>query len=87
MNAFDDLGNRDTTGGRASAVSDSTANRLNQYTTRSVSPYVDVLGVANPTTHVTVNGNVAGRQGESFHHALNVPNTTAQYLTITVSRP
>ncbi len=87
MSALDDIGNRDTTGGRASAVSDYTANRLNQYTTRTVPAYVDVLGVANPTTNVTVNGNVAGRQGEYFHHALSVPNTTAQYPTITVTSP
>ena len=82
---FDDIGNRDTTGGRASAVSDYTANRLNQYNTRTVPPSVDVQGLANPTANVTVNGNVATRQGEYFHHALSVPNATAQYPTITVS--
>ena len=82
---FDDIGNRDTTGGRASAVSDYTANRLNQYSTRTVPAYVDMLGLANPTTNVTVNGNVASRKGEYFHHPLNVPNSTAQYPTITVT--
>ena len=75
---FDDIGNRDTTGGRASAASDYTANRRNQYTSRTVPPYVDVLGLANPTTNVTVNGNIAMRKGEYFHYALNVPNATAQ---------
>ncbi len=44
-------------------------------------------GLAHPTTNVTVNGNVASRQGEYFHHALNVPNATAQYPTITVTSP
>ena len=82
---FDDLGNRDTTGGRASAVSDYTANRRNQYSTRTVPAYVDVLGLANPTTNVTVNGNIATRKGEYFHYALNVPNATAQYPTVTVT--
>ena len=82
---FDDIGNRDTTGGRASAVSDYTANRLNQYNTRTVPLSVDVQGLANPTANVTVNGNVATRQGEYFHHALSVPNATAQYPTITVT--
>ena len=57
---FDDMGNRDTTGSRASTASDYTANRRNQYTTRTVPPYVDVLDIANPTADVTVNGVVAG---------------------------
>jgi len=79
---FDDIGNRDTTGGRASAVSDYTANRLNQYTTRTVPAYVDVTGIANPTADVTVNGNIANRKGEYFHWPLNVPNSSAQYPTV-----
>jgi YD repeat-containing protein len=61
--AFDDIGHRTTTGGRASAASTYAANRLNQYSNRTVAPYVDVLGIANPTTDVTVNGNVANRKG------------------------
>jgi len=82
---FDDIGNRDTTGGRASSVSDYTANRLNQYTTRTVPAYVDVTGIANPTAGVTVNGNTANRKGEYFHWPLNVPNSSAQYPTVTVT--
>jgi len=81
---FDDIGNRGTSSGRASAVSDYTANRLNQYTTRTVPPYVDVTGIANPTAGVTVNGNTANRKGEYFHWPLNVPNSTAQYPTVQV---
>jgi RHS repeat-associated protein len=82
--AFDDIGNRTSTGGRASALSSYTANRLNQYSSRTVAPYVDLLGIANPTTNVTVNGNVANRKGEYFHYPLNVPNTTAQYPNLTI---
>jgi hypothetical protein len=78
--AFDDIGNRTSTGGRASAASTYTVNRLNQYSSRTVAPYVDVLGVANPTTNVTVNGNTANRKGEYFQYPLNVPNTSAQIV-------
>jgi RHS repeat-associated protein len=59
-------------------------NRLNQYSSRTVAPYVDVLGVANPTTNVTVNGNTANRKGEYFHWPLNVPNSTPQYPNLTI---
>ncbi|NLH71562.1 MAG: RHS repeat-associated core domain-containing protein [Verrucomicrobia bacterium] len=89
---FDDIGNRKTTavGGDASGGSlrwsQYTANRLNQYSSRTVPAYVDILGIANPTAGVTVNGNTAQyRRGEYFHHALNVPNSTAQYPTVTVA--
>ncbi len=82
---FDDIGNRKLTGGRASASSSYTNNLLNQITGRGVAGVVDVLGLANPTTNVTVNGNVASRKGEYFHHALSVANTNAQYPTITVT--
>ena len=44
-----------------------------------------MLGVANPTANVTVNGNTANRRGEYFHHELAVINTnTAQYPTVSV---
>jgi RHS repeat-associated protein len=82
--AFDDIGNRTSTGGRASAASTYTANRVNQYSSRTVAPYVDVLGVANPTTNVTVNGSTANRKGEYFHWPLNVANSTPQYPSLTI---
>lgn len=41
---FDDIGNRDLTGSRASAVSDYTVDQLNQYTQRTVANRLDVLG-------------------------------------------
>jgi len=86
---FDEIGNRQTTGGRASSVSTYANNRLNQITSRSVPPYVDVLGVANPTANLTVRvvggtTYTAARKGEYFHHALNVPNGTAQYPSVEV---
>jgi YD repeat-containing protein len=82
--AFDDIGNRTSTGGRASVLSSYTANRLNQYSSRTVAPFVDVLGIANPTTNVTVNWNTANRKGEYFHWPLNVPNSTPQYPNLTI---
>ena len=74
---FDDIGNRDTTGGRASAVSDYNANQLNQYETRTVPNKLDILGVANPGFGVQVwkdsdSPSTASRSGEYFHHALTV---------------
>jgi len=86
---FDDIGNRKSTGGRASAASSYTNNLLNQITGRSVAPYVDVAGVANPTTNVTVSAAgqtfTAARWGDYFHHALSVPNSSAQYPTVEVT--
>jgi YD repeat-containing protein len=74
---FDDIGNRDTTGGRASAVSDYSANQLNQYETRTVPNKLDILGVANPGFGVQVwkdsdSPSTASRSGEYFHNALTV---------------
>jgi len=76
---FDTIGNRTATGGRASAVSAYTPNRLNQYSQRTVPSQVDVLGVANPSANVTVRvvgGTTftAASKGEYYHHALNVGN-------------
>jgi YD repeat-containing protein len=51
---FDTIGNRKNSGGRASAVSTYSVNRLNQYSQRSVPNQVDVLCIANPTADVTV---------------------------------
>ena len=87
--AFDDIGNRKTTGGRASAPSTYTVNRDNQYTNRTVAGVVDVVGVANPTANVTVGiqgqtATVASRKGEYFHHPLTVSNSTAQYPTVEI---
>jgi RHS repeat-associated protein len=76
---FDTIGNRKNTGGRASAVSTYSVNRLKQYEERTVTNLVDVLGIANPTADVTVRAEggttfTAGRKGEYYHHALAVGN-------------
>ena len=84
--SFDDIGNRQETGGRESAESTYTSNYLNQYSQRTVSDKVDVHGIANPTASVTVNSNTADRKGEYFHYPLTVNNSsTAQYPTVTVT--
>ncbi len=83
--AFDDIGNRRMTGGRASAVSSYANNYQNQITSRSVAGTIDVLGIANPTAPVTVNTLNANRHGEYFQFPLAVNNTSAaQYPTVTV---
>ena len=64
-----------------------TANSVKQYTQRTNAPYVDILGIANPTANVTVNGNVANRKGEYYHWPLNVPNSTAPRSTVKSNAP
>jgi RHS repeat-associated protein len=86
---FDDIGNRKSSGGRASAVGSYTNSLLNQITGRGVAPSMDVLGLANPTTNVTVGiqggtAYTASRKGEYFHYPLTVANATAQYPQIEV---
>jgi len=85
--AFDDIGNRTATGGRASAVSTYTPNRLNQYSQRTVTSVVDVQGVANPTANVTLRviggtTHTAARKGEYYHHALNVGNNVYPQIEV-----
>ncbi|MEW6159950.1 MAG: RHS repeat-associated core domain-containing protein [Verrucomicrobiota bacterium] len=85
--AFDDIGNRTTTGGRTSAVSTYTRNFLNQYSQRTVSDKADALGVANPTAGVTVGiqggtAYTAARKGDYFHYPLKIGNNV--YPTIEV---
>src|SRR6185369_14049349 len=87
----DNIGNRtstqtggDATGGGLRGAN-YTRNRLNQSTQRDVPSYVDIMGVANPTASVTVNGNAAYRKGDYFDHALSVLNgSSPQYPTLTV---
>ncbi len=81
---FDDLGNRTSavTNGRTSTYS---TNSLNQYTSRTVPSYADVIGKAKPTTAVTVNSLAATRQGEEYHKELSVDNSAAPvYLSTSV---
>lgn len=82
--AFDAIGNRisATDNGR---TSDYSPNALNQYTARTVPGYVNVLGEANPSTTVTVNGQNATRQDKFYHKELTVDNSSdAVYLTTEV---
>ena len=88
---FDDIGNRKSAGMGGDAnwgllrQANYTRNLLNQYSQRDVPSAVDILGIANPTTNVTVNGNTAYRKGEHFDFALSTPNSsTPWYNTVTV---
>jgi YD repeat-containing protein len=89
--AFDDIANRKATqvGGDQSGAglrpATYTANRRNQYSGRTVPATVDILGVANPTANVMVNGNVAYRKGDYFQYGLSVPNGSAAYQSVSVS--
>jgi RHS repeat-associated protein len=81
---LDDIGNRRSSGGRVSSISAYTRDYQNKYTQRTVAGTVDVMGIANPTASVTVNGNTSNRKGEYYHWPLAVANSTGQYPTVTV---
>ncbi len=76
--SFDDIGNRKT-----STVNSQTAtyspNLLNQYSQRTVPPYLDVSGAALTGAPVAVSANnyaaLASRQGEAFFHQVPVDNS------------
>ena len=53
-----------------------TANNLNQYTSRSVPGYVEVLGTANSQATVTVNGTPTHRRGDYFRAEVAVDNSS-----------
>jgi YD repeat-containing protein len=84
--AFDDIGNRKSTGAGGGAnwgplrQASYTPNRLNQYTNREVPADVDILGIGNPTASITVNGNTAYRKGEYFDYTLSTPNSNALWF-------
>ena len=67
---FDDIGNRKqtTTNGRNANY---TANLLNQYSQRDVPRFLDVLGEADSSSTVTVNGGGTQRTGDDFYSALD----------------
>lgn len=103
--AFDDIGNRTgangaKTGGdqnganlRSAAY---TPNLLNQYASRSVPGYLDIMGLATASSgiDVSVNGSTAGvyERGEYFRKELTVannlptPNGSPQWQSVTVSQ-
>jgi RHS repeat-associated protein len=81
--AFDDIGNRSATkaggdqAGAALRAASYTANALNQYTSRDVPAYLNVLGIAHANASVTVNSQSPYRRGEYFWQELSVNNASA----------
>jgi RHS repeat-associated protein len=80
--AFDTIGNRkqarsggDTNGANL-RPSDYTVNLLNQYASRTVPGYVNVLGEATNAATVTVNKQATTRQGSYYRAELTVTNTS-----------
>ena len=90
--SFDDIGNRKSTKSGGDAVgaglraASYSVNNLNQYTSRTVPGYVDVIGAADTRSTVTVNGGSSYRKGEYFRKELAVSNgSTNVYPAITNS--
>ena len=81
--AFDDIGNRTSTkaggdsGGAGLRSANYTANALNQYSSRDVPAYLNVLGIANANASVTVNSQSPYRKGEYFWKELAPNNASA----------
>jgi RHS repeat-associated protein len=81
--AFDDIGNRKTafSGGDASGRDARrqvySANNLNQYTSRTVPGYIDVIGAATNVATVSVNNASASRKGEYYRGEVSVLNSGA----------
>jgi len=90
--AFDDIGNRNSTkvGGDANGANlrsaTYTANRLNQYSSRTVPGAVDVLGAAKAPASVTVNSVAAtARKSEYYHREVSITNgSSAVWQNISV---
>jgi RHS repeat-associated protein len=80
--AFDTIGNRKQarSGGDTNSAnlrpSDYTVNLLNQYASRTVPGYVNVLGEATNAATVTVNKQATTRQGSYYRAELTVTNTS-----------
>jgi len=79
--SFDDIGNRLTAssggdqGGANLRSQNYSANNLNQYTQRTVPPYVDVQGSAHSNATVTVNTQSTYRKAEYFRAELSADNS------------
>ncbi len=80
--AFDDIGNRTSTlaggdqAGQSLRPASYNANSLNQYTSRDVPGYIDIMGLSYATNTVTVNGQTAYRKGEYFRSELSTNNSS-----------
>ena len=82
----DDIGNREIAGGRASSDSDYVHDRRNELTAdTNLNRSVDVIGLADPATAITVNTQAATRQGGYYHKAVTSSGNGASMETITVS--
>ena len=83
---FDDIGNRTQTSTN-SRIAAYMPDNLNQYVDRAVPRFVDVRGTASTTATVTVNSNTTSRQGDNFHHALDLSagGNAAQLASVTVT--
>ena len=87
---FDDIGNRKyaASGGNEWGsnlrYANYTVNSLNQYSQRTVPPYVDVLGSANSNATITVNDTPTYRKGEYFLAQVEAANGAgALWLSLT----
>jgi RHS repeat-associated protein len=87
---FDDIGNRKATEVGGGAVGSGlrhasyTANTLNQYTSRDVPGYLNIMGEATNTASVTVNDHATYRKGSYYRAELAVTNSSGPiYLTVT----
>ncbi len=74
--AYDNIGNR-TTASRGDEEATYTANNLNQYSQRTVSDLIDVLGSASTSTTVTVNNQATTRHEKYWYKDLTVTNDSA----------
>ena len=91
---FDDIGNRTQTqtGGDSSGLNlraaSYTANGLNQYTSRDVPRYIEVQGIAEKASTVSVNGSATGvtRKDEYFRKELDLTGAnTAVWQSLTIA--
>jgi RHS repeat-associated protein len=89
--AYDAIGNRlgvysgGTSNGAGLRTAGYSPNNLNQYTSRTVPNGLDILGVANPSAAVTVNGATQDyRRAQFYQKALTVTNSIgAVWLSVT----
>jgi RHS repeat-associated protein len=90
--AYDDIGNRTTTTGGGNETGANlrsatyTANSLNEYLTRDVPSYLDILGMALAGDTVTVNVQSTYRSEQYFRKELSVANGSAPlWQSVTVA--
>lgn len=82
--AYDNIGNRQSAM-RDNEETTYTANNLNQYSQRTISDLIDVLGSAETGTTVTVNNLAVSRHQKYWHKGLAVTNaSSAVYQQVNV---